>query len=57
MKTEEREAELYNRRDPREERKLKRVFHSMSLIEAFLLEVSFPQVEIGWATFKNETIS
>jgi len=57
LKTEEREVELYNRIDPREERKLKRGFHSMSLIETFLLEVSFPQVEIGWATFKNESIS
>jgi len=57
LKIEEWEAELYNRRDPREERKLKRGFHSMSLIETFLLEVSFPQVEIGWATFKNESIS
>ena len=36
---------------------MKRGFHSMSLIETFLLEVSFPQVEVGWATLKNESVS
>jgi hypothetical protein len=34
-----------------------RVFHSDSLIEAFIFEISFPSSEIGCAILKNETIS